>query len=126
MAGKTGDWVRVSGYLFILGVIISVVAGVVGSATLPWAGSALVVLGTVVGLLAALGWGSVSKDESETFLLATIALLLAGAAKFSLKDFPSVGGYLGEIVGNLAALAAPAAVIVAIEAIWRAGSVKIG
>ncbi len=119
---KSNQWVRVSGYLFLLGVLIAVVSGVVGPSTIPYGGTLLVVLGALVGLLGALGMGSVSKDSAETFMLASIALIAAGSSGAALAGVPSIGQWLSDIVGNIAQLVAPAVVILAVGAIWRAGA----
>jgi hypothetical protein len=122
---KQKGWVKGSGYLFLLGIIVALIAGIVPNA-IPSTSTILVVLGVIVGLLAALGWGSISREYSETFLIAVIALIAAGGAGNSLVGIPTIGGYLKAIVDNLAILVAPAAVIIAIEAIWKSAAVKLG
>lgn len=122
MAKKSG-WVKISGYLFILGVLIAVVDGLL-PATIPYAGVILVLVGAIMGLLAALGMGSIERRDTELFMLAVIALIAAGSSGVALAAIPMIGTYLASIIGNIAALAAPAAVIVALEAIWAAGSTK--
>jgi len=117
---KQSGWVKISGYLFLLGVVVAVVAGLVN---IPQSSTILLVLGVIIGLLGALGVGSVDPKEADMFLLAVIALMAAGAAGH-LGDLPIVGQYLGPIVSNIALLVAPAAVIIALEAVWRAGSIK--
>jgi len=77
-----------------------------------------------MGLLGAFGMGSISKDDTEMFMLAAIALIGVGAAGAAIKDVPYIGSYLAPIVGNIAVLIAPAIVILAIEAIWKIGSIK--
>jgi hypothetical protein len=119
------QWVKISGYLFLLGVLIAVVAGLVGSTTIPYSGTLLVILGAIVGLLAALGMGSISKDDTELFMLAAIALIAAGSAGVALSGVPYIGTYLQDIVNGIAALVAPAVVIIALEAIWSVGSEKV-
>lgn len=126
MAVKAGNqWVKISGYLFLLGVLIAVVAGLVGSSTIPYSGTLLVVLGALVGMLAALGMGSISKDDAELFMLAAIALVAAGSSGAALVSVPFIGTYLQDIVNGIAALVAPAVVIIALEAIWKVGSEKV-
>jgi len=122
---KETQWVKVSGYLFLLGVIIAVIAGIVPTAIdASTTAMVLLVLGTIVGLLSAAKMGTISKDDADMFLLSVIALGIAGTATQNLTTLPVIGTYLGAIIGNIAALAAPAAVIVAIEAIWRTGAGK--
>ncbi len=121
---KQGNqWVKLSGYLFLLGMLIAVIEGLMVG-TVPSAGTLLVVLGFLVGLLGALGMGSISKDDGEVFMLSTIALLIVGATGPVLAGIPYIGEFLSPIVGYIAVLAAPAVAILAIEAIWKAGSIK--
>jgi len=120
---KETQWVKVSGYLFLLGVLIAIVNPFMNFG---FATTLLVVIGALVGLLGALGMGSVSKNESEMFLLATVALIAAGGSGAALASIPSIGGYLQNAVNGIAALVAPAAVILALAAIWKAGAVKFG
>ncbi len=124
MARGASQWVQISGYLFLLGVLISIVAGV-APGVIPATGTILVLLGALIGLLGALGIGSVGKDEAELFLLATIGLIAAGGAGTALAGIPSIGTYLRDIVNNIAALVTPAVVLIALEAVWRAGSSKV-
>lgn len=126
MAGKDkSQWVKISGYLFLLGVLIAVVTGLVGASTIPYSGTLLVILGAIIGLLAAMGMGSISRDDTELFMLAAIALIAAGSSGAVLAGIPYVGLYLRDIVSGIAALVAPAVVIIALEAIWKVGSEKI-
>jgi hypothetical protein len=122
---KETQWVKVSGYLFLLGVIIAVIAGlapsVIDAAT---TASVLLVIGVIVGLLSAARMGTISREDADMFLLAVISLAVAGTATANLGALPGIGAFIGSIIGNIAALAAPAAVIVALEAIWRLGAGK--
>ena len=119
---RSDQWVKISGYLFLLGILISVVDGV--GVAIPSAETYLVVIGFIVGLLATLGMGSVSKNQTEMFLLATIALVVAGSAGAVLSGVYVIGPWLAAIAGNIAALVAPAAVLMAIKAVWDAAAVR--
>ncbi len=124
-AKGSNQWVQISGYLFILGVLVSVVAGVMPG-VIPSADVILVILGAVVGLLGALGTGSIDRGEAESFLLAAVGLIAVGASGAALSNFPGIGEtYLKPIVQNIAVFVAPAVVLVALETIWRAGSVRL-
>jgi hypothetical protein len=125
MAKKSSDWIKISGYAFLLGVLISIVAGVLGPETIPYSGTLLIVLGAVVGLLGAFGMGSIGKSDATDFLLATVALMAVGGAGASIKDLPTIGPYIANIVRYLAVFVAPAVVIIALEAIWTSGSTKL-
>ena len=122
-ARKVNQWVLVSGYLFLLGIIVSVVAGILPG-VIPAVGLILLILGTIIGLLGALGVGSIGREEILMFLLATVALVAAGNAGAALVGIPGIGAYLNEIVNNISALVIPAAVIMALKVIWQSGSIE--
>ena len=82
----------------LVGVLIAVVAGVIGG----FAYSAL-----VIALLGAVGGWFIEKDDRQRFLVATIALL---AVQGALGVIPEVGGYISGALGGLAALFSAAAV----------------
>ena len=124
MAKKKTGWVKASGWLFILGIIISIIAGlfpVIDSATVT---GVLVVLGFIIGLLGIAGVGSIDKAEANMFLIAVVALIAAGGAGNAFKDILYIGSYLKPIVDYIGILVLPAAVLIALEAIWRASSTK--
>lgn len=106
---KLGEW------SFILGVVIAVLAGLFGT-TYAWVPTLLVVLGVLVGLL------NISDREITTFLIAAIALVVGGSA--SLGSLPTIGAYLGPIMQYIATFVAPAAVIVALKAVYELGKKK--
>src|SRR3989344_2473758 len=72
--------------------------------------TALFVLGLVVGVL------NVTVRETSEFLLATIALILAGVVNLGL--IPVFGLLLRNILSNIVVFVVPAAVIVALRSIW--------
>jgi len=124
MAKKKGNqWVKISGYLFLLGILISIVEGL-AAGLVPMAGTLLVGLGFIIGILGAFGMGSIGKDDIQTFLLAAVALAVVGASGAGIAGVPYIGAYLASIFGYIAALVVPAVVILAIKAIWEAGSIK--
>jgi hypothetical protein len=102
---KIGHW------SFILGVVIAIVAGLLGTAYAETVALLLVVLGVLVGFL------NISEKEMMSFLVAVVALLLTGAA--GLEKLPAVGPFLGPILTNISTFVAPAAVIVALKAIYE-------
>jgi len=105
--GHMGHWA------FILGIVVAIVGALAGAAYADMVLYLLVLLGVVVGLL------NISEKEVSDFLLAVMALLLAGSA--GLEKLPAVGGVVGSILANIAAFVAPAAVIVALKAVWQMG-----
>ncbi len=106
---KYGEWA------FLVGVLLSVVLGLVESATtvqLPnYVGPVLVVLGLVVGAL------NVTAKESHGFLLSTVALMLVASA--GLESLPYLGSYLASFLGYLSIFVAPAALLVALKSIYE-------
>lgn len=102
MDTKIGSWA------FILGVLISIVAGLIPAwqtTTLVWV---LVLLGLVVGFL------NITAKETTEFLVATVALLIIGSA----GAIPALGVVILSILANIVAFVAPAALIVALKSIW--------
>jgi hypothetical protein len=84
-----------------VGLVIAVVAGL--GIEQAWFGWVLAVLGLIVGYL------NVTDDESHTFLVAAIALILAAEA---LAGIPAVGPVLTQIIANLVMLLGGAVVVV--------------
>jgi len=127
MVKKSQGWVKLSGYLFLLGIIISIILGIFKASLMDYEAtlhSLLVVFGVIIGLLGAAGVGTIDRTDVQIFLLAVVALIAAGGSGSILGDIPTIGAYLASIVGYIAALVLPAAVIIALEAIWKAGSTK--
>jgi hypothetical protein len=102
-------------WAFILGVLIAIIAGLAAGSldvtTQGYIGVVLVVLGLVVGFL------NIGAKEVTDFLIAAIALVAVGAA--NLGTIPMIGAYLASMVLFIAAFVAPAALIVALKAIYN-------
>jgi hypothetical protein len=119
MPKKEAMWVKASGWLFILGIVISVASVLVD---IPQVGLVLLVLGVVIGILGVIGVGSIDVKECDTFLLAVVALMAAGSG--TLDQLPLVGQWIGPIVMNIRALVMPAAVLIALRSIWKSAQAK--
>ena len=106
---------RLAHYAFFLGIIIAIVAGFfkkyVGSEVLI---TTLVVLGTLVGLF------NLTTKETTPFLVAAIALMLAGIVNLGL--IPGVGLLLRAILSNIVVFVVPGAIIVGLKAVWKLAS----
>jgi hypothetical protein len=116
MAGKS-----VSEWLYWVSIVIAVLAGLAAfSWSSTWVSVLLVVLGIVVGLL------NISEKESNAFLVASIALIVASTAAFGSLDavIKPVGTIIDAIVKNLAIFVAPAAIITAVKAVHGLASKK--
>ena len=101
MKEMVGKWA------FVIGLIISIVAGIVniGASGLAW----LVVLGIIVGFI------NVTSKEVTGFLIATIALMMVGSVGLNL---PAVGSFVTSIVTAFTSFVAGAAFIVAIKEVF--------
>ena len=97
-------------WAFVFGIVIAVLAvlpvGLSTTAT-TWI---LVVLGLAVGLL------NVTAKETTEFLVATLALILVGNSAKAV-----LGGFVTASLGNIAVFVAPAALVVALKAIYVLG-----
>jgi hypothetical protein len=88
-----------------------------------WVGWLLAFLGLIVGLLAILGRGTITKAETSAFLMAGIALLIMYGVFSSMTSAlkPWLGPLLAGLSWPLAIFVAPAVGILAIKAIWDIG-----
>ncbi len=106
---------RVAHYAFFVGLLLAIVAGLfrnlVGPRVLV---TSLVILGFLVGLF------NLTAKETEPFLVASIALMLAGIVNLGL--IPGVGLYLRSILSNIVIFVVPGAIIVGLKAIWKLAS----
>jgi hypothetical protein len=99
---KIGTWA------FLIGVLIAVVAGLIPSLPAAQVAWVLVILGLVVGFL------NIRAREAQEFLVACIAILVVSG----MGGLPPLGRTLGTILTNMIAFVAPAALLVALRAIW--------
>ena len=102
MDSKIGHWA------FIIGILLAIIAGLVPAWQTPTITWILVIIGLVVGLL------NIQAKETTEFLVATIALLIVGSA----GAIPALGVIVLSILANIVAIVAPAALIVALKAIY--------
>ena len=106
---------RVAHYAFLVGLLVAIVAGlfkdVVGPQVLV---TTLVLLGCCVGLF------NLAAKETMPFLIASIALMLAGIVNLGL--IPAVGPYLRSILSNIVVFVVPGAILLGIKTIWKLAS----
>ena len=110
------DTQEIGKWSFIAGILLAILLGVLGSSLaeyVPTIATLLILLGVVVGFL------NITTKQVYNFLVAAIALLLTGAA--GLDTLPVVGLYIGPVLTYIASFVAPAAVIVALKAIYEIG-----
>jgi len=114
---KTGSWA------FIFGVIVAIVAGAFSDYVSMYASWIVLLLG-LLGLV--VGFMNVTSKETVPFLVAAIALV-ASTASFNLV-LETVGGSAAAVVqttlGFIAVFVAPAAIVVALKAIFALASEK--
>lgn len=129
-------WGKIAVWAFIIGVVIALLIGLWQAYNLQynetpiletengvWVGWLLAFLGVIVGLLAILGRGTITKSETPGFLLAGVALLIMYGVFESMGDklTPWLGPLLAGLSWSLAIFIAPAVGILSIKAIWDIG-----
>ena len=129
---------KLASWLFLIGVIIAVIVGLLAQTL--WTPTytegvmqlqyptyltiALAVLGFVVGVLSFFAIGNITQERIPTFLIAALILVGIGAAGQWFTNLDIVGTYFANISATLAIFAAPAAGLLAIRAIWDAGKTE--
>ncbi len=102
-------------YAFFAGLLIAIVAGLfrdlIATEVLM---TTLVLIGFFVGLF------NLTAKETVPFLVASIALMLAGIVNLGL--IPGVGIYLRSILSNIVVFVVPGAIIVSMKTIWSLAS----
>ncbi len=108
---------KIAHYCFFIGLIIAVLAG------LPWFSNTidsralmttLVFLGFIVGLF------NLTAKDTQPFLLASVALMLAGIVNLSL--IPLIGETLRSMLSNIVVFVVPGAIVVAMKSIYTMAS----
>ena len=92
---------------FIAGLVIAVVGGL--GFEQAWFGWVLAVLGLIVGFL------NINDKESQTFLLAAIALIVAAS---SVGAIPYIGEGMTRIIANLVLFLGGAVLVVAVKSLF--------
>ncbi len=145
MLAKIGSWA------FIIGIVIALIVGLFQAVTLEdyyaeenamdqmdkaddiffrtdngaFAAWGLAVIGAVIGVLAVMGKGTITKSETPGFLMAGIGLLVMGSIFWGIQDMyvmtPWIGSLLVGISVSLSIFVAPAVGILAIKQIYDMG-----
>ena len=92
---------------FVVGLVIAVAGGV--GFEQAWFGWVLAVLGLIVGFL------NIRDKESQTFLLAAIALIVAANA---VGAIPYIGEVIARIIANLVIFLGGAVLVVAVKSLF--------
>jgi hypothetical protein len=93
-------------WAFIVGLVLAILAGLFFQVA--WVVWVLAILGVIVGIL------YITTEETQTFLLAAVAITLSATA---LNTIPLIGEFLKNILGFVAAFVAGAMLIVGLKAI---------
>ena len=138
---KSDMLLKLGSYAFLIGIIIALVIGLYQASTIEalrddptkeiffttetggavaWV---LAILGAIVGLLAAIGRGTITKQETPGFLLAGIGLIVMGGvfSGMTMALEPWIGSLLAGVTFSLAIFVAPIVGILAIKSIWDMG-----
>ena len=107
---------KVGRYLFLLGLVISVIAGFVNIPV--WGLVGLLVLGIIVGVI------NITGKEVQPFLLGTVALMLVGTSTLSLMATIPGGDVAAAIIQHFVAFVSGGALIVALKEVYQLTSTK--
>jgi len=106
---------RLAHYAFFAGLIIAIVAGLFKNLINPQVLlTTLVILGFLVGIF------NLTAKETLPFLIAAIALMLAGIVNLGL--IPGIGLYLRSMLSNIVVFVVPGAIILGLKTIWKLAS----
>ena len=113
-------------WLFLVGIALAIIVGLLVGAnvytdTNGYAALVLALLGFIVGILSFFAVGTITKDEVPTFLIAALLLIGIGATSVYLGSIAYIGAYLQAISLMFAVFVAPAAILLAIRAVWDIG-----
>ncbi len=101
-------------YSLLAGLIIAVMVGLVPSLNTSTMRIVMLVLGFAGGAL------SISSGRTSEFLVAAIALMLAGTIRGELADLTSIGNVIERILRNVHLVAAAASMVLAVKVIVSA------
>ncbi len=102
----------VGSWSFIIGLVIAVLVGLFTEAS-GVVVSILVILGLIVGFL------NITDKEIHGFLVASIAVMLAGGSGNIMSAVPAIGGILERILTNFVVFVAPAAIVVSVKELYN-------
>jgi hypothetical protein len=108
MAKNKGN--KIGGWAFLIGVILAIVLGALGSLNATWLW-VLVVIGVIVGFL------NIADEEASPFLLSGTVLVIVSA--LGQGSLASAGAMLNNILNALLAIFVPATVIVAVRNVFQ-------
>jgi len=108
-----GNWA------FIIGVILAIILGLFGQVVEAYR-TYITALLVIIGLL--VGFANIGEKDSMHFLIAAIALLATNTlTQWTSLNVVMIGDYIAGILNGIGLFVAPAAVIVALKAIYDLG-----
>jgi len=107
MAAHYGNWA------FIIGIVLAIVMGLFAG-YIPEYADVITYIMIILGLI--VGFYNIGQKEAINFLIAAIAFLTVSTA---LNALPIVGTYIGSILTEISVFVAPAAVLVALKALYE-------
>ena len=106
---------QIAHYVFFVGLLVAIIAGLFRNLLAPEVlVTTLVILGFLVGLF------NLTAQETIPFLIAAIALMLAGIVNLGL--IPGVGLYLRSILSNIVVFVVPGAILMGLKTVWKLAS----
>ena len=114
-SNKSVELHKIAHYAFLAGIFIALVSGLFTEYLNQNAlFSSLVILGVIVGAI------NLTVKETIPFLIAAMAIILAGVFNFGL--IPTIGKVLENAVMNVGVFVSPGALIVGIKTVWKLAS----
>ena len=115
-----GSLQAIGSWAFLLGAVVAIITGALSpdntNATII---SFLVLLGLIVGLL------NITTKETNSFLLASVALVLVSGLGITVfQDVVSIGAYLASILTKILVFVVPATIVVALKSIFTLEKIR--
>lgn len=112
---------KIAHFAFFAGLMLAILAGLFQNVFISLLGDSLAATQIIVTTLATLGLFvglfNLTAQETQPFLIATVALMLAGIVNFSL--IPAIGITIRNILSNIVIFVVPGAIILAMKTIWK-------
>ncbi|UCB58590.1 MAG: hypothetical protein JSV67_08315 [Thermoplasmatales archaeon] len=135
LLAKIGSWAFIGGIILagLVGIyqattiegqnLIEADYGFFGTEMGGWVAWILAILGVIVGILAAIGRGTITTKETPGFLMAGIALVVMAGVFLAWNQIitPWIGSLLSGVSMSLAIFVAPTVGILAVRAIYNMG-----
>jgi len=117
---KMGEWAFLLFVILAIFAGIAIGAGLISTTEAQWITLTMMIVGIIVGLV------TITKKETSPFLIAAIALMAVSIRGETFTNLNLIidplGSVLDAVVVNITAFVAPAAVIIAIKAVYAMAS----